>query len=44
MAELGPQLYSQEYCGEFIDANASAFSSELIEMALTDEFDMFLAA
>ena len=41
MRELGPQLFSQEYEGAFIDAAASAFSSELIEQALTDEFEIF---
>ena len=44
LRELGPQLFSQEYQGEFIDAEASAFSSELIEMALVDDFERFLAA
>jgi Terminase large subunit, T4likevirus-type, N-terminal len=44
LQELGPQLFSQEYEGQFIDADASAFSSELIEMALVDDFERFLAA
>jgi hypothetical protein len=38
---LGPLLYSQEYECEFIDADTSAFSSELIELALRDDFDLF---
>jgi hypothetical protein len=42
LKKLGPQLYSQEFCGEFIDSESSAFSSELIEMALCDDFDPFL--
>jgi hypothetical protein len=37
--ELGPMLFSQEYECEFIDSNTSAFSSELIEAALADDFD-----
>jgi hypothetical protein len=39
--ELGPLLYGQEYGGEFIDAQSSAFSSELIELALVDDFEPF---
>jgi len=39
--ELGPLLFGQEYCGEFIDAQSSAFSSELIELALVDDFEPF---
>ena len=38
---LGPTLYAQEFEGEFTDADTSAFSSELIEMALTDDFEPF---
>jgi hypothetical protein len=37
-------LYSQEYECEFIDAASSAFSSEMIELALVDDFERFLAA
>ena len=40
--ELGPLLFSQEYEGEFIDAQSSAFSSEMIELALTDDFERFI--
>jgi hypothetical protein len=40
--ELGPMLYSQEYEGEFIDAQSSAFSSEMIELALVDDFERFI--
>jgi hypothetical protein len=40
--ELGPLLFSQEYDGEFIDAQSSAFSSEMIELALTDDFERFI--
>src|SRR5262249_5093120 len=40
--ELGPLLFSQEYEGEFIDAQSSAFSSEMIELALTDHFERFI--
>lgn len=39
---LGPTLYAQEFEGEFTDADTSAFSSELIELALTDDFEPFL--
>jgi hypothetical protein len=42
--KLGPMLFSQEFECEFVDAASSAFSSELIELALTDDFPMFLAA
>jgi hypothetical protein len=30
-------LFAQEYEGEFIDSDSSAFSSALIEMALVDQ-------
>jgi hypothetical protein len=36
--KLGPMLFAQEFEGEFIDADTSAFSSEMIERALVDEF------
>jgi hypothetical protein len=39
--KLGPMLFSQEFEGVFIDAQSSAFSSELIELALTDNFERF---
>jgi hypothetical protein len=42
--ELGPMLYSQEYENAFIDAMSSAFASELVELALVDDFAPFLAA
>jgi hypothetical protein len=42
--KLGPMLFSQEYECEFIDAASSAFSSEMVEMALTADFPLFLAA
>ena len=42
--KLGPLLFSQEYECEFIDAQSSAFSSEMIELALVDDFPRFLAA
>jgi len=41
---LGPMVYEQEYCGQFIDALSSAFASELVELALVDDFAPFLAA
>jgi hypothetical protein len=41
---LGPMLFGQEYCGEFVDSASSAFASELIELALVDDFEPFLAA
>jgi hypothetical protein len=43
LRELGPLLFSQEYEGQFIDAAASAFSSELIDLALTADFERFMA-
>ena len=36
-------LFSQEYEGEFIDPESSAFSSEMIERALVDDFERFPA-
>lgn len=42
-AALGPLLFAQEYEGEFIDPATSAFSSEMIEMALADDFDRLAA-
>ena len=39
---LGPLRFSQEYDCEFTDAETSVFASELIEQALTDDFDPFL--
>jgi hypothetical protein len=41
--KLGPMLFSQEFEGEFIDAESSAFASELIEAALVDDFERFAA-
>ncbi len=40
--KLGPMLFSQEFEGEFIDAESSAFSSEMIELALVDDFERFI--
>jgi hypothetical protein len=40
--KLGPMLFSQEFEGEFVDAESSAFSSELIEHALTADFERFI--
>ena len=40
--KLGPTLYAQEFEGEFNDSDTSAFSSELIEMALVDDFEPFV--
>jgi hypothetical protein len=42
--KLGPMLFAQEYDCKFIDARSSAFSSEMIELALVDDFPRFLAA
>jgi hypothetical protein len=38
---LGTTRFSAEYECQFIDDNTSAFSTALIEMALTDSFDVF---
>ena len=38
--KLGPMLFAQEFEGEFIDAESSAFSSELIELPLVDDFEV----
>jgi hypothetical protein len=39
--KLGPTLFAQEFEGEFTDADTSAFSSELIGLALVDDFEPF---
>jgi hypothetical protein len=39
--KLGPTLFAQEFEGEFTYADTSAFSSELIELALVDDFEPF---
>jgi hypothetical protein len=41
---LGPLLYSQEYECQFIDSGSSAFSSTLIEQALSLDFPAFFGA
>lgn len=41
MKAHGPMLFAQEYCCEFIDDATSAFSSDLIQQALTDGFPKF---
>jgi Terminase large subunit, T4likevirus-type, N-terminal len=38
----GPLIYSQEYECQFVDSDTSVFSTELIERALTDDFEPFL--
>ena len=40
--KLGPMLFAQEFEGEFVDAESSAFSSEMIELALVDDFERFI--
>ncbi len=35
-------MYAQEYMCEWIDSGTSAFASEMIEMALTDNFERFI--
>src|SRR5215831_8062707 len=40
--KLGPILFAQEFEGEFIDAESSVFSSEMIELALVDDFERFI--
>jgi hypothetical protein len=42
--KLGPMLFAQEFEGEFIDAETSAFASDIIEAAFTNVFRPFLAA
>jgi hypothetical protein len=39
---LGPLLFSQEYEGEFIDAQTAAFQSDMISKALVSDFEPFL--
>jgi Terminase large subunit, T4likevirus-type, N-terminal len=40
---LGPLLYSQEYECAFIDPENSVFDTDLIQGALTDDFQLFLS-
>ncbi len=42
LQKLGPMMFAQEFEGEFIDAASSAFSSEMIELALVDDFERFI--
>jgi hypothetical protein len=37
--KLGPMLFAQEFEGEFIDAESSIFSSEIIEL---NDFEKFI--
>jgi len=41
--QLGPMLFAQEFEGEFIDAESSAFSSDMIALALVSDFERFIA-
>jgi hypothetical protein len=43
LRELGPMLFGQEYLCEFVDSDVSAFSSEMLELALADDFDRIAA-
>jgi hypothetical protein len=43
LATMGPMLYGQEYNCEFHDSELSVFNTDLIEAALTDDFEPFLA-
>jgi hypothetical protein len=42
-AEMGELKYEMEFCCRFHDSDSSVFSSALLEAALTDEFEPFLA-
>jgi hypothetical protein len=42
-AALGPMRFAQEYECEFIDAETSAFSSDLIAQALANDFQPFFS-
>jgi hypothetical protein len=44
MKALGPLRFSEEYECQFVDSDSSAFSSTLIEQALTDDFEPFIPA
>jgi hypothetical protein len=37
--KLGPMLFAQEFEGEFVDAESSAFSSQMIELAFVNDFE-----
>lgn len=41
---LGPMRFSQEYECEFIDPETSVFTTDLIQQALSDDFEPFLRA
>jgi hypothetical protein len=43
LAALGPLLFSQEYEGQFIDAQTAAFATEMIDRALVSNFTPFIA-
>lgn len=43
LAQLGPMIFSQEYMCEFIDPLAAVFSTDLIQQALVDDFQPFIA-
>jgi hypothetical protein len=43
MSALGPLQYSQEYECSFIENETAVFNSGLIEAALTNDFEPFLA-
>ena len=40
---LGPMQYAQEYECQFLDPETSVFATDLIQQALTDDFEPFLA-
>lgn len=42
LAALGPMRFAQEYDTEFIDAETSVFSTDLIQAAMVDDFEPFL--
>jgi hypothetical protein len=39
---LGPMRFAQEYECEFIDSDTSVFNTDLIQEALTNDFDPFI--
>jgi Terminase large subunit, T4likevirus-type, N-terminal len=41
-AQLGPMVYSQEYECSFIDPETSVFSTDLIQAAMDDSFELFI--
>jgi hypothetical protein len=42
MSALGPHRYAEEYECQFLDAVTSCFSTQLLQLAMTDDFPVFI--